>query len=58
MIVQFTGKMPAGLEDHAKSMNIELVNVKIVRLDDIFTTIDQLGQAIDERPAKATAGEG
>ena len=49
--------MPAGLEDHAKSMNIELVNVKIVRLDDIFTTIDQLGKEINET-GQSAGGEG
>jgi iron complex transport system substrate-binding protein len=55
MIVQFApGKMPPGLEDKARSMNIRLVNIRIYRLDDIFTTIDQLGDAIGE-PAKAAA---
>src|SRR5205814_5566597 len=53
MIVQFApGKMPAGLEDKARSMGIRLVNIKLNRLDDIFTTIDQLGEAVGE-PAKA-----
>ncbi len=55
MIVQFApDKMPAGLADKAREMNIRLINVKINRLDDIFQTIDQLGQAIAE-PAKASA---
>jgi iron complex transport system substrate-binding protein len=53
MIVQFApGKMPAGLDDKARSMGIRLVNIKLNRLDDIFTTIDQLGEAVGE-PAKA-----
>jgi iron complex transport system substrate-binding protein len=49
MIVQFSaGKMPSGLQDKADSMGIRLVNVKLNRLDDIFTTIDSLGDAIGE----------
>src|SRR5438046_742509 len=53
MIVQFApGKMPAGLEDKARSMGIRIANIKLNRLDDIFTTIDQLGEAVGE-PAKA-----
>jgi ABC-type Fe3+-hydroxamate transport system substrate-binding protein len=51
MIVQFRpDKMPAGLEDRATRYGIRLVNVKINRLDDVFSTLTQLGDAVGEAP--------
>jgi len=58
MIVQFApGKMPAGLEDKAKASGIRLVNIRIYHLDDIFTTIAQLGEAIGEPEKASNAGK-
>src|SRR4051812_20984324 len=55
MIVQFApDKMPAGLDEKAKSLGIMLVNIRIYHLNDIFTSIDQLGEALNEKD-KATA---
>ncbi len=51
MIVQFApDKMPAGLADKAAAMHIQLVNIRIYRLDDIYTAIDQLGTARTNPP--------
>jgi iron complex transport system substrate-binding protein len=59
LIVQFRpDKMPAGLEDRTRELGIKLVNIKNNTLADIFDTLDQLGDAIDEREkshAAATA---
>lgn len=53
MIVQFApDKMPPGLTDRAGKLGITLVNVRINRLDDVFATLQQLGNAIGEQ-AKA-----
>lgn len=50
MIVQFRAdKMPAGLEERAAHYGIRLVNVRINRLEDIFTTMAQLGDAVGEK---------
>ena len=55
MVVQFRpDKMPAGLAERAASYGVKLVNVRIGRLDDVFTTLAQLGDAVGE-PAKAAA---
>ncbi len=49
MIVQFAPeKMPAGLKDQCGRLSIGLINVHINRLDDVFTTLQQLGPAIGE----------
>jgi ABC-type Fe3+-hydroxamate transport system substrate-binding protein len=57
MIVQFReDKMPPGLRERAAELGIRLLNVKINRLDDVFTTLRQLGEAIDD-PAAATRTE-
>jgi iron complex transport system substrate-binding protein len=56
MIVQFReDKVPTGLADRASSMGIRGVNEKINRLDDLFATIRQLGEALDEKQAAADA---
>ena len=58
MVTQFRpDKMPAGLEDRAKAYGIRLVNIRIVRLDDVFASIAQLGDAVGE-PGKAQASAG
>ncbi len=55
MIVQWRpDKMPPGLAERAAELNIELVNLRIVYLDEIFTALDQLGASIGE-PEKASA---
>ncbi len=58
MIVQFApDKMPAGLEEKTRGMGIRLVNVRINLLNDIFKTIDQLGDTLDERAKAEAAGK-
>ncbi len=55
MIVQFApDKMPPGLAERAVQLDIELVNLRITYLDDIFTALTELGARIGE-PAKAAA---
>jgi iron complex transport system substrate-binding protein len=55
MIVFMSGdRMPAGIQQHADELQIKLVNVKTERLSDIFSTIDSLGQMLQE-PQKAVA---
>jgi iron complex transport system substrate-binding protein len=50
LIVQFAPeKMPAGLNDRAKELGIAIVNVRINTIDDVFHTIEQLGDAAGER---------
>ncbi len=56
MIVQFAPtKIPAGLRDEADALDIQLVNVRINRLDDLFMTLDQLGDALSEQTKSAEA---
>jgi ABC-type Fe3+-hydroxamate transport system substrate-binding protein len=53
MIVQFApDKLPPGLTQRAKDLGIKLVNVKINRLADVFSTMTELGAATD-KPAEA-----
>ena len=55
MIVQWRpDKMPPGVAERAAELHIELVNLRIVYLDEIFTAWEKLGDAIGER-AKADA---
>jgi iron complex transport system substrate-binding protein len=57
LIVQYRAdKMPAGLMDRTKEMGIRVVNVKINRLDDVFTEIRELGDSVNE-PQKAAVAE-
>jgi len=50
MIVQFReDKKPAGLEEKSRELNIRLVNVHNNDLADVYTTLDQLGDALNER---------
>jgi ABC-type Fe3+-hydroxamate transport system substrate-binding protein len=52
MITQFaTDRLPAGLKQKADELGIRLVNVRINRLDDIYGTIERLGDAVND-PAK------
>lgn len=53
MIVQYReDKKPPGLDERAKSLSLRIVNVWNNRLEDIFTTTQQLGEAAGE-PQKA-----
>jgi iron complex transport system substrate-binding protein len=55
MIVFMSGeRMPAGIQQHADELGIRLVNVKTERLADIFSTIDALGEMLQE-PQKAAS---
>lgn len=58
LIIQYRAdKMPPGMVERAQSMGIRVVNVKIVYLDDVFATLDQLGEAIGERERASAAAE-
>jgi iron complex transport system substrate-binding protein len=55
MITQYRAdKMPDGLEAKAKAYGIRLVNVRIVRLEDVFMALQALGDAIGQ-PDRAVA---
>jgi len=57
MIVQFReDKMPPGMAERSGELHIKLVNVMNNRLDDTYTTLHQLGEAIGQ-PEKAAAAE-
>ena len=46
LVAQFApDKMPPGLRERAEALNIKLVNIRIVRLDDIFGSIRDIGAA-------------
>lgn len=52
MVTQFApDRLPPGLVQKSDELGIRLVNVKINRLDDIYTTMETLGQTIGN-PAK------
>jgi iron complex transport system substrate-binding protein len=54
MIVFMAGdRMPAGLQQRADQLKIRLVNVKTERVDDIFQTIDLLGDLLNEKEKTA-----
>jgi iron complex transport system substrate-binding protein len=54
MIVFMAGdRMPAGLQQRADQLKIRLVNVKTERIADIFKTIDELGEMLNEREKAA-----
>jgi ABC-type Fe3+-hydroxamate transport system substrate-binding protein len=56
MIVQYReDKMPTGLRERAASLGTSLVNVKNNRLDDVFTTMRTIGEAIGESSKAAVA---
>jgi ABC-type hemin transport system substrate-binding protein len=49
MVIQIAPeRVPAGLKRRAEELGIELVNVKIDRLEDVFSTMKQLGAAAGE----------
>lgn len=49
MIIQMREqRLPAGLRDRARKSGIELVNITIDGLDDVFVAIPQLGKAVGE----------
>src|SRR5206468_2546691 len=49
-------RVPEAVRQNADRLSIKLVNVKIERLDDVFTQIDKLGELVHE-PAKAAAAK-
>ena len=50
MIVQFRAdKMPPGLGERAQELGIQLVNVRINRLEHLYETLDLIGDALGER---------
>ena len=55
MITQYDPRaMPPALRDRALELGIELVNIKIERIDDIFAAIELLGKTLGQ-PAKSQA---
>ena len=51
MIIQMRpDRLPAGLRGRAEKLGIELVNLTIDGLDDVFKAIPQLGKAVGEEP--------
>lgn len=55
MIVQIhPDKVPPGLKERAEKYNIQLANIQIERVEDVFAAIERLGQIVQE-PAKAQA---
>ncbi|HEY7090999.1 MAG TPA: helical backbone metal receptor, partial [Tepidisphaeraceae bacterium] len=55
MVIFMSGeRMPAGIQQRADQLHIKLVNVKPDRLDEVFSTIDRLGDIAGER-AKSDA---
>ena len=56
MIVQWRpDKMPPGVVERAAELHIELVNLRIVYLDEIFTAFQTLGDGIGQREKAETA---
>jgi ABC-type Fe3+-hydroxamate transport system substrate-binding protein len=56
MVTQFAAdRLPAGLVQKSRDLGIELVNVPITRLKDIFTAMTALGGAIGKPDAAARA---
>jgi ABC-type Fe3+-hydroxamate transport system substrate-binding protein len=59
LIVQFApDKMPAGLAQRTAERDITLVNIRNNTLDDVFATIHQLGDALNERAKADAAADG
>ncbi|MGB7158532.1 MAG: helical backbone metal receptor, partial [Tepidisphaeraceae bacterium] len=58
MIVQWRpDKMPPGVAERAAELNIQLVNLRIVYLDEVFTALQTLGDAIGERERADAAAQ-
>ncbi|HEV2295105.1 MAG TPA: helical backbone metal receptor [Tepidisphaeraceae bacterium] len=58
LIVQWRpDKMPPGVTERAAELGIELVNLRIVYLDDVFTAWETLGAGIGEREKAAAASQ-
>ena len=56
MVIQLhPDRTPAGLRDRAAELKIELVNVQIDSLDDVFATIPKLAEAAGEKDKGAEA---
>ena len=56
MVTQFAAdRLPAGLSQKADSLNIQLLNVSITRLDDIYRAMAALGEAMGEPQRGADA---
>lgn len=57
MIVQIAPeRMPAGLQQRCDDVGFSLLNIRIERLEDIFTAMQEIGAAMG-RPAEAAAAE-
>jgi ABC-type Fe3+-hydroxamate transport system substrate-binding protein len=58
MITQFAiDRLPQGLVQKADALDIQLINVPITRLDDIYTAMRTLGKAVDQPELGASAAD-
>jgi ABC-type Fe3+-hydroxamate transport system substrate-binding protein len=58
MITQFAiDRLPKGLVQKAQALNIQLINVPITRLDDIYAGMRTLGKAVDQPELGASAAD-
>jgi iron complex transport system substrate-binding protein len=58
MITQYDpSRIPPGLAERAQQLGIELVNIKIERIDDIFAAIDLLGKTLGKSAKSQAAAE-
>ncbi|MEA2736594.1 MAG: iron complex transport system substrate-binding protein, partial [Humisphaera sp.] len=58
MITQFApDRLPRGLVQKADGLKIELINVPITRLDDIYTAMRTLAKAVDQPELGASAAD-
>jgi iron complex transport system substrate-binding protein len=59
MITQYDAdRLPQGLSERARKLDIKLVNIKIERVSDIFATIELLGKILNQPDKAQTAGSG
>ena len=58
MVTQFAvDRLPQGLVQKAQALNIQLINVPITRLDDIYAAMRTLGRAVDQPELGASAAD-
>lgn len=58
MVTQFAiDRLPQGLVQKADALGIELINVSITRLDDIYAAMRTLGRAVDQPQLGAAAAD-
>jgi len=54
LVTQYSpGRIPSGLEDRCRQLGIEIVNIRLNSLDDVFVAMKQLGAAVHTPEAAA-----